>query len=94
LGRQIKVVVMSLRVIFTSIARMDIVDATYYLAERNVNAAAKFFDCVRHSAQRLSEMPELGTVVQWEEKRMNNVRIWPVKNFSNYLIFYQIRMCH
>ena len=81
---------MSLRIVFTSLARADIVDTTQYLAERNANAAAKFPDCVRHSTRRLSEMPELGTVAPFEDRRSKNIRIWPVKDFSNHLIFYQV----
>lgn len=73
---------MSLRVIFTPYARADIVDTTYYLAEHNVDAAARFFACVRQSASRLSEMPELGTVARREGLQMGDIRIWPVKGFS------------
>ena len=81
---------MSLRVIFTSLARADIVDTTYYLAERSADAAAKFYGCVRHSTKRLAAMPELGTVTQMEDQRTKSIRIWPVKDFPNHLIFYQI----
>jgi len=81
---------MSLRIVFTSLAWADIVDTTCYLAERSADAAAKFFDCVRHSANRLSDMPELGTVTQLEDRRTKNIRIWPVKDYPNHLIFYQI----
>jgi len=81
---------MSLRIVFTSLARADVVDTTYYLAGRSAGIAAKFHDCVRHSTGRLSEMPELGTVTQWEDRRSKNIRIWPVKDFPNHLIFYRI----
>ena len=81
---------MSLRIVFTSLARADVVDTTYYLAERSVNIAAKFHDCVRHSTRRLSEMPELGTVTPLGHRRSKDIRIWPVKDFPNHLIFYQI----
>ena len=81
---------MSLRIVFTSLAWTDIVDTTYYLTERSADAAAKFFGCVRHSTKRLSEMPELGTVTRWEDQRTKDIRIWPVKDFPNHLIFYQI----
>ena len=81
---------MSLRIVFTSLARTDVVETTYYLAERSADASAKFHDCVRHSTRRLSEMPELGTVTPWEDRRSKSIRIWPVKDFPNHLIFYQI----
>ena len=83
---------MSLRIIFTPHARADIVDTTYYLAKHSVDAAAKFFACVRQSTSRLSEMPELGTVARLEGLRMGDIRIWPVKGFPNHLIFYQIEI--
>jgi plasmid stabilization system protein ParE len=81
---------MSLRIVFTSLARADIADTTYYLAERSAGAAVKFFDCVRYSTQLLSKMPELGAVARLEDQRTKGIRIWPVKDFSNHLIFYQI----
>jgi len=81
---------MSLRIVFTSLAQADVVDTTNYLAERSADAAAKFQVCVRHSAKCLSEMPELGTVAQFEDRRSKSIRLWPVKDFSNHLIFYQI----
>jgi toxin ParE1/3/4 len=78
---------MSLRIVFTTLAQVDIVDTTCYLGEHSENTAAKFFGCVQHSAQRLSEMPELGAVVQLENQ---SIRVWSVKDFPNHLIFYQI----
>jgi len=78
---------MSLRIIFTSLARADIVDTTFYLGEHSVDAAAKFFDCIQHSIQRLSEMPELGAVAQLGDQ---DIRIWSVRDFPNHLIFYQM----
>jgi plasmid stabilization system protein ParE len=83
---------MSLRIIFTSLARTDVVDTTTYLAERSTNAAAGFLASVRHSAKRLSDMPELGTVAQLHDRRSKSIRIWPVKGFPNHLIFYQIEI--
>ena len=81
---------MSLRIVFTSLARADVVDTTCDLAGRSADAAAKFHDCVRRSTRRLSEMPELGTVTPLGDQRSKTVRIWPVKDFPNHLIFYQI----
>jgi toxin ParE1/3/4 len=38
---------------------------------------------------RLAEMPEIGALREFTNPRLVNVRLWPIPNFSKYLIFYQ-----
>ena len=79
-----------LSVILTALAQADIHDVVSYLDEQSYDLGDRFFDQVNRTLERLSEMPELGTVTQWEDRRSKSIRIWPVKDFPNHLIFYQI----
>ena len=82
---------MTLRFDITPIAQDDILDLALYLSNQSTEASIRFFDNVFLSIQRLSEMPELGSIYYFDHADVYNIRIWPVKGFRNYLIFYRIK---
>lgn len=82
---------MTLRFDIAPLAQDDILDHAFYLSDQSTNVSAHFFANVFFSIQRLSEMPELGSVYFIEHTDVGNIRIWPVKGFRNYLIFYRIQ---
>ncbi len=65
------------------LAQADILDHAFYLSDQSTEASIRFFTNVSLSVQRLSEMPELGSI--FEHTDVYNIRIWPVKGFRNYL---------
>jgi toxin ParE1/3/4 len=82
---------MTLRFDITPIAQDDILDHAFYLSDQSMEISDRFYDNVFLSLQRLSDMPELGSVCYFEHADVYNIRIWPVKGFRNYLIFYRIK---
>ena len=79
-----------LPVILTALAQEDIHDIVSYLGEQSYDMGDRFFDQINKTLERLSDMPELGTVTRWKDRRSKPIRIWSVKNFPNHLIFYQV----
>jgi toxin ParE1/3/4 len=78
-----------LKVIYFRKAQEDIDDITYYIAEDNLEAAVAFFEAVERTCDLLSTMPGIGSARDYRNPRFAGLRMFPVKNFQNYLIFYQ-----
>jgi toxin ParE1/3/4 len=60
-----------------------------YIAQRNIEAAVRFFHALDASLQKLAAMPELGERQQFERKELADLRVWQVQGLENYLIFYR-----
>jgi plasmid stabilization system protein ParE len=78
---------MSLPYLVTPKARQDIVNIVDYLREHSIAAAKRFHERATASFERLSQMPELGTLCQSQYPHTVGTRVWPVTGFRNYLIF-------
>jgi len=81
---------MKYRVVPTVAALEDITEIACYLRERSQTVAAKFLQLLDATYEQLAGMPELGTKKYFAHPEMQNVRIWPVKKYRNYLLFYRI----
>ena len=78
---------MSLPVIRLRAAREDIVEISIYLMEQNQDAAERFLTMLQETLAALSEMPEMGIIYKLTDKI--ELRRFRVRQFENYLIFYQ-----
>src|ERR687896_503767 len=78
-----------LKVIYFRKAQKDIDDITYYIAEDNLEAAVAFFEAVESTCALLSTMPGIGSARDFRNPRFAGLRMFPVKKFENFLIFYQ-----
>ena len=81
---------MNVPVVVTPAARQDIFDLADYLAEQSLEVAEYFLDQVEKTFERLSQMPEIGSLCRLTRSDVENVRVWPVGNFSKHLIFYRL----
>jgi len=70
-------------------ARVDLAEIFSYIAQNNLSAAERFVEAAEDAFMKLAEMP--GMVPQWGSRKRNlkGVRFWPIRGFSNYLIFYR-----
>ena len=82
---------MKLTVVPLLTARKDILDIYTYLSERSDVAGDHFLDCLNRTFEQISEMPELGELRSFHKPSLKNIRVWQVKNFPNYILFYRIR---
>lgn len=81
---------MKKRVVRTGLAETDLLEHIDYLANDNVNAASRLIEAVEIAFERLSQMPEIGSIREFSNPRLSCVRMWPVPKFPRYLIFYQV----
>ena len=82
---------MKLRLDIAPSAQADILDHAFFLSDQSHEVSDRFYDNVFLSLHRLTEMPEFGGIYYFEHTGVYNIRIWPVKGFRNYLIFYRVK---
>ena len=71
-------------------AKRDLVEHFVYLAEEsNIGTADRFLAAAEESFKELLRMPQLGSVRHVGNPRLAGVRMWPVRGFESYLIFYK-----
>lgn len=66
----------------------ELVNLSAYIAERNEPAAHAFLDACDKTFQLLAENRYLGSPGKFERPELAEVRMWRVKGFQAYLIFY------
>ena len=66
----------------------ELVNLAGYLAEENEDLAQRFLDACDESFQFLAVNPHAGVVRQFASSELANVRMWRVKDFEKYLVFY------
>jgi len=76
-------------VIYLQKAQEDIDEITYYIAQDNLEKSVMFFEAVEATCALLATMPDIGSTRDFHNPRFSVMRMFPVKKFDNYLIFYQ-----
>lgn len=66
----------------------DIEEAFVYIAEYDLDRAVYFLVAVEDALDMIAVHPMLGSNRAFENKKLKNLRLWPVKGFENYLIVY------
>ncbi len=70
-------------------ARQDLVDQAVYISEENLAAAERFLDAAEDTFTLLTTQPEMGSLREFNNPRLVGLRMWPIKGFHRYLIFYR-----
>jgi len=71
-------------------ALRDILSSAEYLEEHGGEEIAhRFLDAVRSTFEALAKMPKVGALCAFRKPALRRIRRWPVKDFENWLIFYQ-----
>jgi len=78
------------RILRERLAQQDIDGHADYIARDRPLSALEFVDAVERAFARLAEMPELGSARAFHHTRLAGIRMWPVPDFLNYLIFYRV----
>lgn len=71
-------------------AERDIEECFVYIAEENLDTAVYFLVAVEDSLEQLAEFPFIGSKRTFQNPRFQAIRMWRVKGYPDYLIFYQI----
>lgn len=69
-------------------AERDIEECFVYIAEDNLDVGVYFLVAVEDSLEQIARFPDIGKRRQFRDKRFEDVRMWHVKKYENYLIFY------
>ena len=79
---------MTRRVIRSPAARADVVETVRYLADRDLDAAARFSRAVRATEAVILDTPGLGAPRGFRNEYLQGLRMHPVQGFKRWLIFY------
>ncbi len=66
----------------------ELTKITVFLAQHDEAVAARFVDSCEDAFERLENFPEIGAAQKFDDPKLAEVRMWLVKGFDNYLIFY------
>ena len=67
----------------------DLINLAYYIAQDDMERGSRFLDACEASFAELERMPHLGRVRDFDNPRLEGMRIWFVKGFEKHLIFYR-----
>ncbi|MGL6227546.1 MAG: type II toxin-antitoxin system RelE/ParE family toxin [Thermoguttaceae bacterium] len=76
----------------SEIAKIDVFDIASYLEQQSEKAGFRFIDSLERTYHLLAQMPEIGEKCHFRSSEMRNSRVWPVRNFLQYLIFYRVEI--
>jgi len=63
----------------------------WYLVEQDAaEAAFRFVEAVEASVEQLLRMPNMGAPRELRNPALKGLRLWPVKEFAEFLIFYVV----
>lgn len=70
-------------------AKLDLIQCATYLGEQaGAETADRFLTAVEDTLSRVLHMPEMASPRTFENPRLAGMRQWPVKGFSDYLLYY------
>ena len=73
-------------------AERDIEECFVFIAEENLDKGVYFLVAVEDSIEQLGKFPFLGKKKQFPNNLFREVRVWKVKGFEKYLIFYSVNV--
>jgi toxin ParE1/3/4 len=77
------------RIVVERAAENDLFEAMAYIQSNNPAAAQRFVQAARDMFEQLADYPELGRRYQTTHPRLQELRVWRIGGFENYLIFYR-----
>ena len=80
---------MTRRVLIERVAEVDMSEIAADMREHRPASAVRFVAAAREAFVQLATHPDMGRRYQTTHLRLQNLRIWRVKGFKKYLIFYR-----
>ena len=68
----------------------DIEESFVYIAENDLDRAVYFLVAVEETIEMIAKNPFIGSVRQFQNAKLKNLRMWRVKGYENHLIFYAV----
>ena len=60
-----------------------------YIAKDNLEAAVRFYEATFRAFDVLQTNPHIGPAREFENSQLKDIRVWFVRGFEKYLIFYR-----
>jgi toxin ParE1/3/4 len=76
------------RLVIRPKADIDLDEQALFIGLDSIDAAIRFYGAATAAFERLLTMPELGVARPLGSTRLEGLRMWPIPDFPNYLIFY------
>ena len=70
-------------------AQADMISLRDHIAQDSPRAAQRFYHAAENAIQSLAAMPEMGGKCEFDSPAMADLRVWSVRKFEKYLIFYR-----
>jgi toxin ParE1/3/4 len=70
-------------------AKRDLIGLADAIAQDNLDAAERFLDAARAAFSFLARMPGAGASRKYLNPTLKDLRMWPIKGFEKYLVFYR-----
>lgn len=77
------------KAIISPLARRDLLDIWEFIARDKIDAADRLHQAAFLAFDRLAAMDEIGTIRQFNNPALADLRFWPIPGFPRYLIFYR-----
>lgn len=77
------------RLVVERAAEEDLVATTTDILQDSPSAARRFVTAARRTFEQLARQPEMGRQYQTPHPRLQGLRIWRIRGFTRYLIFYR-----
>jgi len=71
-------------------AERDIEECFVYIAEKDLDVGISFLVAVEDSLEQLSNFPFIGKLKEFGNEKLVGIRVWHVKGFENYSLFYSL----
>ncbi len=81
---------MKRRIVFERAAEDDLVATTTDIRQDSPSAASRFVRETSRTFDQLAQQPEMGRQYETIHPRLQGLRIWRIRHFTKYLIFYHV----
>ena len=76
-------------IFITPAAENDLINIWIYIARDNPKAADRTFQAAEETFELLAEMPSIGVSYWTTHPKLKDLKFFPVKKFSNYIVYYR-----
>lgn len=67
----------------------ELLDLSYRIALDDEDVANRFLDACEQTIQQIAHTPQIGAIRHFRHPALRDVRMWRIKGFEKYLIFYR-----
>lgn len=70
-------------------AYWDLVEIADYIAQDSITASDRFLEAAEMTFDNLAKTPEIGSLCPFKNPLASDIRVWPIRQFNRYLVFYR-----